>query len=142
MASGSPLRRLLTSPTLQQLWSLHHFVSPCHPATLPHFPSAPLFSGATIAVNPVAGSKTEDAIDAAYEAYGPWRSKTAKERSVILRKWYDLMQENIEDLAMILSAECGKPLTEARGEITYAAGFLEYYSEEARRMYGEVAYGA
>ena len=61
-----------------------------------------------------------------------------QERSTILRKWYELMHEHADDLAAILTAECGKPLAEARGEIAYAAAFLEYYAEESRRMYGEV----
>ena len=106
-------------------------------------------SGETIEVtNPADGSvlgtvpkmgaaETRRAIDAANAAYPAWRAKSAKERSVILRNWYELMMANQEDLAVIMTAEQGKPLTEARGEIAYAAGFLDWFAEEARRAYGE-----
>ncbi|XP_018125011.1 succinate-semialdehyde dehydrogenase, mitochondrial [Xenopus laevis] len=79
-----------------------------------------------------------EAIKAASEAFKSWREVSGKERSVLLRRWYDLMIQNKEDLAKIITAENGKPLKEALGEILYAAGFLEWFSEEARRVYGDV----
>ncbi|HEX7249773.1 MAG TPA: NAD-dependent succinate-semialdehyde dehydrogenase [Burkholderiales bacterium] len=78
------------------------------------------------------------AIDAAEKAWPAWRAKTAKERAAILRKWYELMMASQEDLAQILTAEQGKPLAEARGEIAYGASFIEWFAEEAKRAYGEV----
>ena len=81
------------------------------------------------------------AIDAAVAAQKDWASWTGKERAAVLRKWFDLMMENAEDLAVILTAEQGKPLAEARGEITYGASFIEFFSEEAKRIYGETIPG-
>ncbi|XP_022110048.1 succinate-semialdehyde dehydrogenase, mitochondrial-like [Acanthaster planci] len=83
-------------------------------------------------------TETTDAIQAAYDAFQGWSETTAKERSVILRRWYDLMIENQEELAKILTAEMGKPLAEAKGEILYAASFFDWFSEEAKRCYGDV----
>lgn len=77
------------------------------------------------------------AVAAANAALPAWRTKTAKERSAILRNWFDLIMRNQEDLAQILTAEQGKPITEARGEIAYAASFIEFYAEEAKRIFGE-----
>ena len=77
------------------------------------------------------------AIDAADNAWPAWRAKTGKERAAILRKWFDLMMANQEDLAQILTAEQGKPLAEARGEIAYGASFIEWFAEEAKRVYGD-----
>ena len=77
------------------------------------------------------------AIDAADRAWPAWRAKTGKERAAILRKWFDLMMANQEDLAQILTAEQGKPLAEARGEIAYGASFIEWFAEEAKRVYGD-----
>ncbi|WP_338759381.1 NAD-dependent succinate-semialdehyde dehydrogenase [Massilia sp. METH4] len=82
--------------------------------------------------------ETERAIAAADAAFQTWRDTTAAERAGILRRWYDLMQANQEDLAAIMTAEQGKPLAEARGEIAYAAAYIEWFAEEARRAYGEV----
>jgi succinate-semialdehyde dehydrogenase / glutarate-semialdehyde dehydrogenase len=79
-----------------------------------------------------------DAITAAQEAFPVWAALTAQQRGRILRRWYDLIVENADDLAMILTAEQGKPLSEARGEILYGAGFVEWYAEEAKRIYGDV----
>ncbi len=81
------------------------------------------------------------AIDAAYVAQKAWAKRAAKERSNILRKWFDLMMANQEDLAIILTAEQGKPLAEARGEIGYGASFIEWFAEEAKRVYGETIPG-
>ncbi|HEY4994684.1 MAG TPA: aldehyde dehydrogenase family protein, partial [Aestuariivirga sp.] len=82
-------------------------------------------------------AETKTAIEGAYKAQKLWAKKTAKDRAIILRKWFNLMMENQEDLAQILTAEQGKPLTEARGEIAYGASFIEWFAEEARRVYGE-----
>lgn len=80
---------------------------------------------------------TRRAIEAAHEAFGPWRATTAKERARILRRWYDLIVEHADDLAIILTSEQGKPVEEARGEVLYGAAFIEWYAEEGKRAYGE-----
>ena len=96
-------------------------------------------TGATLGAVPDLGAaETRRAIDAAERAWPAWRAKTAKERSALLRKWYELMMASQEDLAQILTAEQGKPLAEARGEIAYGASFIEWFAEEAKRAYGEV----
>ncbi|MCX8113624.1 MAG: aldehyde dehydrogenase family protein, partial [Burkholderiaceae bacterium] len=77
------------------------------------------------------------AIDAANRAFPAWRAKTAKERAAILRKWFELMMAAQEDLAKLMTAEQGKPLTESRGEIAYGASFVEWYAEEGKRVYGD-----
>ena len=77
------------------------------------------------------------AVEAAARAFKPWAKKLAKERGAILRRWFELIIANREDLALILTSEQGKPLAEARGEIDYAASYVEYYAEEAKRIYGE-----
>ena len=82
--------------------------------------------------------ETARAIDAAESAWPAWRDRTAKERSAILRKWYELIMANQEDLAHLLSWEQGKPLAESRGEIAYGASFIEWFAEEAKRVYGDV----
>uniref|UniRef100_A0A452R5V9 Succinate-semialdehyde dehydrogenase n=1 Tax=Ursus americanus TaxID=9643 RepID=A0A452R5V9_URSAM len=84
--------------------------------------------------------ETRAAVRAAYEAFCSWKGVSAKERSSLLRKWYDLMIQNKDDLAKIITAESGKPLKEAQGEVVYSALFLEWFSEEARRIYGDVIY--
>jgi succinate-semialdehyde dehydrogenase/glutarate-semialdehyde dehydrogenase len=106
--------------------------------------------GSTITVtNPATGeslgsiphmgaAETKRAIDAANAAWPAWRKKTAKERSSILRKWNDLMLENTDDLALIMTAEQGKPLAESKGEISYAASFIEWFAEEAKRIEGDM----
>ena len=85
--------------------------------------------------------ETEEAIAAAARAMPAWAGRTARERSLILRRWYELIIENQEPLARILTREQGKPLAEARGEIVYAAGFIEWFGEEAKRVYGDVIPG-
>ena len=85
--------------------------------------------------------ETARAIAAAEEARHAWAARTAKDRAAILRRWYELTLENTEDLALILTAEMGKPLAEARGEITYGASFIEWFAEEAKRIYGETIPG-
>ena len=84
------------------------------------------------------GAETGRAIEAAEAAMTSWRRTTAKERAGILRRWFDLMMEAQEDLARILTAEQGKPLAESRGEIAYGASYVEWFSEEAKRVYGDV----
>ncbi|MES2296394.1 MAG: NADP-dependent succinate-semialdehyde dehydrogenase [Pseudomonadota bacterium] len=81
--------------------------------------------------------ETRRAIAAANIAWPAWRKKTARERSAILRKWSDLMLENADDLALIMTAEQGKPLAEAKGEVAYAASFLEWFAEEGKRIEGD-----
>ncbi|MBC7280083.1 NAD-dependent succinate-semialdehyde dehydrogenase [Hoeflea sp.] len=85
--------------------------------------------------------ETKAAIDAAYLAQKEWAKKTGKERSAVLRKLYDLMVANADDLGAILTAEMGKPLAEAKGEILYGASFIEWFAEEAKRVYGDVIPG-
>lgn len=82
-------------------------------------------------------AEAEAAIAAANAAWPAWRSKTAKERSIILRKWFDLLMANQDDLGRIMTAEQGKPLPEAKGEVAYAASFVEWFAEEAKRVNGE-----
>ena len=82
-------------------------------------------------------TETRRAIEAAHAAWPAWRAKTAKERAAILRKWYDLMMANQEDLAILMTVEQGKPLAESRGEIAYGASFIEWFAEEAKRVYGD-----
>jgi len=79
----------------------------------------------------------ELAIAAAYRAWPGWRRKTAKERAAVLRKWFDLVMAAQEDLAVLMTAEQGKPMTESRGEVAYGASFIEWFAEEAKRVYGD-----
>jgi succinate-semialdehyde dehydrogenase/glutarate-semialdehyde dehydrogenase len=83
-------------------------------------------------------NETRRAIDAANRALPAWRARTAKERSAILRAWHDLMLANVDDLALILTTEQGKPLAEAKGEVTIGAAYVEWFAEEAKRVYGDV----
>jgi succinate-semialdehyde dehydrogenase/glutarate-semialdehyde dehydrogenase len=98
------------------------------PATGELVGTAPMFGAA----------ETKRAIAAAERAFPAWRAKAAKERSAILRRWNDLMLANVDDLARILTAEQGKPLTESKGEITIGAAYVEWFAEEAKRVYGDV----
>ena len=86
-------------------------------------------------------SETRRAIEAADKALPAWRALTAKDRAIKLRRWFDLMMVNQEDLARLMTLEQGKPLTESRGEIAYAASFLEWFGEEAKRVYGDMIPG-
>ena len=107
-------------------------------------------SGASFAVNnPADGSvlgtvpdlgaaETRCAIEAADGALPAWRAKSAKERATILRRWFDLCMANLDDLGAILTLEQGKPLAEARGEVSYGSAFIEWFADEARRAYGDV----
>ncbi|MCX8231623.1 MAG: NADP-dependent succinate-semialdehyde dehydrogenase [Alphaproteobacteria bacterium] len=83
------------------------------------------------------GAETRRAIDAAAAAYPAWRAKTGKERAAILRRWFELMMANQDDLGVLMTAEQGKPLAESKGEIAYAASFIEWFGEEAKRIYGD-----
>jgi succinate-semialdehyde dehydrogenase/glutarate-semialdehyde dehydrogenase len=95
-------------------------------------------TGETVGTAPHMGAaETKRAIDAANAAWPAWRKKPAKERAAVLRKWNDLMLENADDLALIMTAEQGKPLPEAKGEVAYAASFLEWFGEEAKRIEGD-----
>ncbi len=107
-------------------------------------------SGETFAVhNPATGEEivqvpwmaevdTERAVAAAEGAFRLWRKTTAKERAAILRRWYELMLDNVDDLALLMTLEQGKPLAEAKGEVAYAASFIEWFAEEGKRAYGEL----
>lgn len=96
-------------------------------------------TGQVIAEVAIVGrAETRHAIEAAEASRREWQARTAKERAVILRRWSDFMHSHLDDLASIMTAEQGKPLPEARGEIAYAASFLEWYAEEGRRIYGEI----
>ncbi|MBP1315369.1 NADP-dependent succinate-semialdehyde dehydrogenase [Herbaspirillum huttiense F1] len=95
-------------------------------------------NGSLLGSVPMMGAaETRRAIEAANAAWPAWKKKTAKERSVILRRWYELMMANADDLALIMTAEQGKPLAEAKGEIGYAASFIEWFAEEGKRTYGD-----
>jgi succinate-semialdehyde dehydrogenase/glutarate-semialdehyde dehydrogenase len=95
-------------------------------------------SGATLGTVPKMGAdETRRAIEAADKALPAWRGKTAKERAQILRRWFDLMMANQDDLAALMTAEQGKPLAESKGEIAYAAAFIEWFGEEGKRIYGD-----
>ena len=110
-------------------------------------------SGATVdVVNPATGGRlgtvpkggraeTQRAIEAARAAWPAWRAKTAKERAALLRRWHDLILAHQDDLATLMTAEQGKPLAEAKGEIAYAASFIEWFAEEGKRVYGDVIPG-
>lgn len=86
----------------------------------------------------VSPAQAKAAVGAAYQAQPLWAAKTAKERAAILMKWYELIQDNREDLAYLMTLEQGKPLTEARGEVMFGASFVSWYAEEAKRIHGEV----
>src|SRR5882762_11957296 len=109
---------------------------------------APTAQGAIAVDNPATGdiigtvpklgrAETRAAIDAAARALPAWRKKTAKERASVIRRWFDLMMANQDDLAQLMTAEQGKPLSEARGEIAYGASFIEWFAEEGKRAYGD-----
>jgi succinate-semialdehyde dehydrogenase/glutarate-semialdehyde dehydrogenase len=110
-------------------------------------------SGGTVSVdNPATGevigtvprmgtAETRDAIEAADRAFQTWRKKTGKEKAAVLRKWFELMMANVDDLARLMTIEQGKPLAESKGEVAYAAAFLEWFGEEAKRIYGDTIPG-
>ena len=95
-------------------------------------------NGATLGTIPNMGTKeTRRAVEAAERAWPAWRSKTGKERAAMLRRWHDLVMANQDDLAVIMTMEQGKPLAESRGEVVYGAAFIEWFAEEAKRIYGD-----
>ncbi len=95
-------------------------------------------SGDPLGEVPLMGAaETTRAIGAAAAALPAWQAKTAKERAAVLRQWFDLIVANAEDLAQLITAECGKPISEARGEVAYGASFVEWFAEEGKRAYGE-----
>jgi succinate-semialdehyde dehydrogenase / glutarate-semialdehyde dehydrogenase len=95
-------------------------------------------TGEVLAQVPDMGAaETRRAIEAAKAAWPEWRHKTARERANLLRKWHDLMMANLDDLARLMTAEQGKPLAESKGEISYAASFIEWFAEEGKRVYGD-----
>ena len=99
-------------------------------------------TGETLGSVPKMGAaETRRAIEAANKAWPEWRAKTAKERATILRKWFDLMMENQDDLGVLMTMEQGKPLAEAKGEIAYGASFIEWFAEEGKRIYGDTIPG-
>ncbi|HEY7752272.1 MAG TPA: NAD-dependent succinate-semialdehyde dehydrogenase [Steroidobacteraceae bacterium] len=99
-------------------------------------------TGARLGTVPAFGAAdTEAAVAAAHAAFPAWAAKTAKERAVILRRWYELIMASASDLATLMTAEQGKPLAESKGEIAYAASFVEWFAEEAKRIYGDVIPG-
>jgi succinate-semialdehyde dehydrogenase/glutarate-semialdehyde dehydrogenase len=99
-------------------------------------------TGEIIGTVPKMGAaETRRAIDAAARAFEQWRQRTARERAVVLRRWFELMMSNQEDLARLMTLEQGKPLEESRGEVAYAASFLEWFGEEAKRVYGDTIPG-
>jgi len=113
----------------------------------------PADSGGTLAVhNPATGktlgvipnmgaAEARRAIAAAAQALPSWAARTAKDRSIVLRRWFDLMLQHQEDLATLMTAEQGKPLAESKGEIAYAASFIEWFAEEGKRLYGDIIPG-
>jgi succinate-semialdehyde dehydrogenase/glutarate-semialdehyde dehydrogenase len=98
----------------------------------------PSTGGRIGAVPALSAQEVEQAVAAAAAAFPAWRARTAKERAAVLRRWSELLLESREDLAQLMAQEGGKPLGEARGEVAYAASFLEWFGEEAKRIYGEV----
>src|ERR1700736_3192605 len=99
-------------------------------------------TAATLGAVPNMGTgETRRAIAAAAAALPPWAARTAKERSVLMRRWFDLMLANQDDLAILMTAEQGKPLAESKGEIAYAASFIEWFAEEGKRLYGDIIPG-
>src|SRR6266853_1203999 len=93
------------------------------------------------AVPEMGAAETRRAIEAASLAFPAWAAQTAKERAAVLRRWYELLMANLEDLATLMTAEQGKPLAESQGEIAYAASFIEWFAEEGKRLYGDVIPG-
>jgi succinate-semialdehyde dehydrogenase/glutarate-semialdehyde dehydrogenase len=96
-------------------------------------------TGETLTMVPdMGGAETRCAIEAADRAWPAWRARTAKDRAAVLRNWFELIMANVDDLARLMTAEQGKPLAEARGEVAYAASFVEWFAEEGKRVYGDV----
>jgi succinate-semialdehyde dehydrogenase/glutarate-semialdehyde dehydrogenase len=139
MNAPTPTQTLtLTDPSLlrQQCYLDGAWTDADSGATLPVVNPA---TGALLGTIPrMGGAETRRAIEAADRAWVGWRAKTGKERAAVLRRWFDLMMAHQDDLATIMTAEQGKPLAEAKGEIAYAASFIEWFAEEGKRIYGDV----
>ncbi len=135
------LQDTMNPPSLQRpnLLQTHSYIDGAWLPSAETYPVLDPATGKVIARVARAGAhETQAAIDAASRAMVIWRTRTAKERGAILRRWSDLMLQNRDDLALILTAEQGKPLAEARGEVAYAASFLEWFGEEGKRAYGDL----
>ena len=129
----------LPSHTRSLVHSLAYIDGLWQPADSEHtFPVHNPADGSLLAQVPQMGAdETRRAIAAADKAWQSWRQTTAKERAVCLKKLHDLLHSHSDELARLISAECGKPLTEARGEVAYSASFFEWFAEEGKRAYGE-----
>ncbi|ROJ29323.1 Succinate-semialdehyde dehydrogenase, mitochondrial [Anabarilius grahami] len=139
--SGLPsmLQRPYSLDVSAQLLRTEGFIDGRWVSAASTFPVLDPATGEEIAKVSDCGTKeAQDAVNAAYKAFHLWKSHTAKERSILLRKWFDLIIQNRDDLAKLITAECGKPMKESIGEMTYSASFLEWFSEEARRVYGDI----
>ena len=139
--SATDLRSILKDPSLftEKAYIAGEWVMPANGKT---FAVTNPARGDVIAN--VADLSREDArraIEVADRARHEWAARTGKERAAVMRKWYDLMVANADDLAAILTAEMGKPLAEAKGEVLYGASFIEWFGEEAKRVYGETIPG-
>jgi succinate-semialdehyde dehydrogenase/glutarate-semialdehyde dehydrogenase len=139
LAGASPL--VLEDPSLlrQQCYVNGAWLDATGGATLPV--SNPATGAALGSVPAFGAAETESAVGAARAAFPAWAARTAKERAVLLRRWHDLILQNAADLARLMTAEQGKPLAESKGEIAYAASFVEWFAEEAKRVYGDVIPG-
>ena len=128
----------LKDPTLLRTQAYIHgeWVNAAHHAT--HEVHNPATGEKVGTVPDMGAAETQRAIDAAHAAFPAWAARTAKDRGTILRKWFDLMIANQDDLATIMTAEQGKPLAESKGEIAYAASFIDWFAEEGKRIYGDV----
>ncbi|MBI5785301.1 MAG: NAD-dependent succinate-semialdehyde dehydrogenase [Rhodocyclales bacterium] len=117
----------------------HAYIDGAWLGTAATFPVADPASGEVLArVAELGAAETRRAIEAANAAWPAWRRQTAKQRAAILRKWFDLILANADDLALLMTREQGKPLAEAKGEIAYGASFVEWFAEEGKRIYGDV----
>src|SRR5262245_25733866 len=136
-ATASKVTKLLSDHTLfrEACYIAGEWVAALNGATIPvDDPS----TGEVIGTVPKAGrAETHTAIDAAAAALPGWRARTAKERAVILRRWFELILAAQDDLARLMTLEQGKPLAESRTEVAYGASFLEWFGEEAKRTYGD-----
>ena len=139
--SVTNLRDLLKDPTLLETraYVAGEWVEAADGATFPVV--NPARGDVICEVPDLSRADAARAIKAAHAAMKDWAGRTAKERAVIMRKWFDLMMANQDDLGTILTAEMGKPLAEAKGEVAYGASFIEWFGEEAKRVYGETIPG-
>ena len=130
------IRKLLKDPSL---FKEEAFINGQWVKASAHFPVNNPATHETIAqVANLASSDAEKAIAAANTAFPKWRDKTGKERAILMRKWFDLILQNKEDLAALMTLEQGKPLAESTGEVVYGASFIEWFAEEAKRVSGTI----